>query len=165
MTSDIPEFEMALAEDGRVTFVHGSQARAYLKRLFLKAGGQIVAQFYEYRAKRSQRQNRAAHALIANWIASSESLRGQRIEDVKQWLLSRAFGWHEVLDVESGEVIKVLAEPHTSTLSVAQFCEYIETILELAAGDGVVLLSPDEYRRAKEAEARKAARAAAKAAA
>lgn len=165
MTSDIPELSMRLREDGGITFVHGPQARAYLRALFKKAGAEIVAQFYAYRAKRTSPQNRAAHALIAEWIAQAEQLRGQTVPDVKQWLLSRVFGWHEIVDTETGEVIRVLAEPHTSKLSVGQFCEFIEAILELAAGTGVLLMAPDEYRRAKEAAAKQAARAARKAAA
>jgi len=156
LTADIPEWEILVDDTGRVSFAHPRPAHAYLRAKF--AGQCIVAQFYEHRAKRSNRQNRAAHALISEWIAQSESLRGQTIEAVKQWLLSRVFGWHEVVDCETGEVVKVLAEPHTSKLSVAQFCEFIEAILELAAGDGIALMAPDEYRRAKEAAAKKAAR-------
>ena len=160
MSADIPEFELTVDERGHVRFAHPAQAHAYLRAKF--AGQAIVAQFYEHRAKRSDRQNRAAHALIVQWIAQSEALRGQSIEDVKQWLLSRAFGWHEIVDGTTGEVIKVLAEPHTSKLTVGQFCEFIELILNLAAEDGVVLTPPDQYRTAKEKERRRLERAAQK---
>lgn len=158
--ADIPEFELTVDERGHVRFAHPAQAHAYLRGKF--AGQAIVGQFYEHRTKRSDRQNRAAHALIAQWIAASESLRGQSVETVKQWLLSRVFGWLEVVDVETGEVIKVLAEPHTSKLTVGQFCEFIEAILELAATDGVVLPTPDQYRIAKQKEQRRLEREAQK---
>lgn len=158
--ADIPEFELAVDDRGHVRFAHPAQAHAYLRGKF--AGQVIVGQFYPHRAKRSDRQSRAAHALIAQWIASSESLRGQSIEDVKQWLLWRAFGYHEVTDGQTGEVVKVLAEPHTSKLTVGQFCEFIELILNLAAEDGVVLMAPDQYRVAKEKERRRLERQAQK---
>lgn len=156
MISDIPVFEILVDERGRPKFAHPPQGYAYLRRF---AGQLIVGQFYEFRAKRSDRQNRAFHALITPWALT----RGWAIETMKQWLLSRAFGWLEIVDPETGEVIKVLAEPHTSKLNVTKFCTLIETVLELAAYDGLVLQAPDEYRRAKEAAAKQAERAARKA--
>lgn len=156
MTSDVPEFEVNVDDAGRVSFAHPGPARAYLRAKF--AGQCIVAQFYEHRAKRSNRQNRALHALLSAWKAEDERLAGWAIETLKQWALGSVFGWLEVPDITTGEVIKVLAEPHTSMLSVRQFCEVIEWVLETAAGGGVVLMAPDEYRRAKERAARKASR-------
>lgn len=148
MTSDVPEFEVNIDADGRVSFAHPRQARAYLRAKF---GGQcIVAQFYEHRAKRTNKQNRAAHALLNEWRRADERLRGWEIESLKQWALSKVFGWLEVPDLETGEVIRVLAEPHTSMLSVSQFAEFIEWILETAASGGVWLMAPDEYTKAKE---------------
>jgi hypothetical protein len=152
MTSDVPEFEVLIAEDGRVSFAHPGQARAYLRGKF---GGQtIVAQFYEHRSKRTDRQNRGFHACITPWARE----RGWPIDTLKQFILSRVFGWLEFVDPTTGEVLKVLAEPHTSKLSVHQFCELIEGALELAAEDGVWLQAPDEYRKAKEQAARRDAR-------
>lgn len=148
--SDLPEFDVTVDDQGRVRFAHQSQARAYLRAKF--AGQCIVAQFYEHRAKRSSRQNRAFHACISPWALK----RGWRIEDLKQFILSRAFGWQEFVDPTTGEVIKVLAEPHTSTLSVQQFVLLIDTALELAAEDGEYLLIGDEYLKAKQAAERAA---------
>lgn len=158
MTNDIPEFEVSVDAQGRPRFAHPPQGYAYLKRF---AGQTIAGQFYEFRAKRSNRQNRAFHALISGWALA----KGWEIETMKQWLLSRAFGWLEIVDVETGEVLKVLAEPHTSKLNVSQFCLLIERTLELAAYDGIVLMAPDEYRKAKQAAAKQAERAARKQAA
>lgn len=151
--ADIPEFDVIISPDGRVSFAHAAQARAYLRGKF--AGQCIVAQFYEHRTKRSGAQNRGFHVLASAWAKE----RGWRIEDLKQFLLARVFGWIEFADPLSGEVCKVLAEPHTSALTMGQFCELIETTLELAAEDGVVLLAPDEFRRQRAALARKAERA------
>lgn len=158
MTADIPEFEVNVDDAGRVSFAHASQARAYLRGKF--KGQCIVAQFYEHRTKRSGAQNRGFHVLASAWAKE----RGWRIEDLKQFLLAKAFGWLEFVDPLSGEVYKVLAEPHTSTLTTGNFCALIEITLELAAEDGVVLLAPDEFKRQKAAAARKAERAARKAA-
>ena len=155
--ADIPEFEVHIDDAGRVSFAHAPQARAYLRGKF--KGCDIVAQFYEHRTKRSDRANRAFHACITPWAEK----RGWAIEALKQFLLSRAFGWHEFVDPVSGEVVKVLAEPHTSKLSVGQFCLLVDTSLELAAEDGVILLIGDEYTKAKAAAVKQAERAARKA--
>ncbi len=159
MTSDIPELDVTLTADGRVSFVHTPQARAYLRRLFQTAGEHIVAQFYEYRAKRSDRQNRAAHALFAEWLRAKE---GWTLGALKLYALGQCFGYLEVAHPVTGEVLLFPAEPHTSKLDVGKFCQLIEWILEHAAEeDGVILLAPDEYTRAKAARDKKAARRAA----
>lgn len=151
MTSDIPEFEVLIDTQGRVSFAHPGQARGYLKRF---AGQCLVSQFYEHRTKRSERQNRAFHACITPWANG----RGWEIDALKQFLLKRTFGTHEFVDPITGEVIEVLAEPHTSKLSVGQFVRLIDRTLELAAEDGYVLLIGDEYTKAKRAMERQAAR-------
>lgn len=153
MTSDIPEFDVRIDQQGRVAFAHPGQAHAYLRQF---KGQDISAQFYPIQAKRTSRQNRGFHACITPWAKE----RGWAIDTLKQFLLSRAFGWLEFVDPVSGEVLKVLAEPHTSKLTVSQFCTLIDTALELAAEDGVFLMAPDEYRKAKAVAMRKAAKAA-----
>ena len=62
--ADVPEFELNIDAEGRVRFQHPAQAHAYLKRY---AGELIVGQFYPVRAKRSDRQNRAAHLPPLAW--------------------------------------------------------------------------------------------------
>lgn len=154
--ADIPEWDMEVSPDGRPSFVHRGQARAYLKRF---AGQLISAQFYPVQAKRTSRQNRGFHAMVTPWARE----RGWAIEALKQFLLGRIFGWLEFTDPTTGEVLKVLAEPHTSALTVSQFCELVDRTLELAAEDGVLLTAPDEYRRALAQAQKQAARAARKA--
>lgn len=158
--SDIPEFEMKLGEDGRVSFVHPAPAHAYLRGLFHKTGAAIVAQFYEYRQQRSQRQSRGFHAMVKPWLAC-ESRGGWTIEALKLYALGETYGYDEFVHPVSGEVFRFPSKPHTSKLTVGEFSELIERTLEMAAEqDGVMLVAPDEYTRAKEAAAKKAARAA-----
>lgn len=154
MNADIPEFDVSVGEDGRVSFVHAPQARAYLRRLRESEGEHLVLQVYPHRAKRSDRQNRAFHACITPWAKE----RGWEIDTLKQFLLKKAFGTHEFTDPETGEVIQVLAEPHTSKLTVGQFVHLIDETLRLGAEDGQYLLIGDEYLKAKQAAAKQAAR-------
>lgn len=160
MTSDIPEFSIRVDDRGRVSLVHAAQAHAYLRKLRESEGEELVAQFYPYRAKRSDRQNRGFHAMVSPWAKE----RGWAIDTLKQFLLGRVFGWLEFVDPQTGEVFKMLAEPHTSRLTVGQFCELIDGALEIAAEDGVILTAPDEYTRAQESARKREARKAAKAA-
>lgn len=150
--ADHPEWELLVGEDGRLTFAHPAQARAYLRGKY--AGQTIVGQFYPHRDKRSGRQNRGFHVMVKPWALE----RGWTIEALKQFLLGRVFGWLELVDEASGEVVKVLAEPHTSKLTVGQFCELIDRTLELAAEDGVILVAPSEYLEQKRKKERRDAR-------
>lgn len=156
MSADIPEFELTVDERGHVRFAHPAQAHAYLRGKF--AGQVIVGQFYPHREKRNDRQNRGFHAMVAPWAKAE----GHRIDDLKDDLLEAVFGTIEVTSLVTGEVRKVLAEPHTSKLTVGQFSELIDRTLEIAAEQGVILVAPDEYRRAKEKERRRLERAAQK---
>lgn len=157
--SDLPEFDVTVDDQGRVRFAHQSQARAYLRAKF--AGQCIVAQFYEHRAKRSDRQSRGFHAMVRPWL-DCESRGGWSIEALKFYALGETFGYLEYVHPGTGEVYRIPAEMHTSKLSVGQFCLLMERTAELAAEDGVVLVMPDEYRKAKEKAQRQAARAAQK---
>ena len=156
MSADIPEFELTVDERGHVRFAHPAQAHAYLRGKF--AGQAIVGQFYPHREKRNDRQNRGFHAMVAPWAKAE----GHRIDDLKDDLLEAVFGTLEVTSLVTGEVRKVLAEPHTSKLTVGQFSELIDRTLAIAAEQGVILVAPDEYRRAKEKERRRLERAAQK---
>lgn len=154
--ADIPEFELTVDERGRLKFAHPAQAHAYLRGKF--AGQTIVGQFYPHREKRNERQNRGFHAMVAPWAKAE----GHRIDDLKDDLLQAVFGTLETVSLVTGEVRTVLAEPHTSKLTVGQFCELVDRTLEIAAEQGVILVAPDEYRRTKEKERRRLERAAQK---
>ncbi len=156
MTSDIPELDVTLTADGRVSFVHAPQARAYLRRLRQAEGEHLVLQIYPHRAKRSDRQNRAAHALCSEWLRAKQ---GWTLGALKLYALGQVFGYLEVPHPVTGEVLLFPAEPHTSKLSVGKFCELIDWILQAAAEeDGVVLLAPSEYLKAKESRLKHASR-------
>ena len=152
--ADHPEWELLVDDTGRLTFAHPAQARAYLRAKF--AGQCIVGQFYEHRSKRSDRQNRAGHALCWEWLRWRE---GWTLGALKLYALGGCFGYLEVVHPVTGEILLFPAKPHSSELTVEEFCKWIDWILQHAAEeDGVVLVAPDEYRRAREALARKAAR-------
>lgn len=129
--------------------------RLHVARRF--GGRSVEVEIREFQAQRTARQNKGFHAMVTPWARE----RGWGIEALKQFLLKEVFGVLEFVNPQTGEVVPVLAEPHTSTLTVAQFRELIERTLELAAYDGVFLVAPDEYRRQREAAAKKALRRAA----
>lgn len=117
-------------------------------------GEDVELEIRKRRTKRSDRQNRAYHAMLTPWAMSE----GHHIEDLKDDCLREVFGEREVVNVITGEVKKVLKEPHTSTLTVAQFNELMERTVEIAADCGVILELPDEYKARKAKEARQSKR-------
>lgn len=160
--ADIPEWEVTIDAEGRVAFAHPKHARAWLKRRH--AGHVLVAQFYPHDAKRTDPQNRALHALVSAWLAAGpESKGGWSIDGLKLFVLGEVFGRLELAHPVTGEVIYLPAETSTARLSKAKFCTLIEGVLEMAAEqDGIYLDAPDQYRKAKQQEARRLARLAQK---
>lgn len=155
------EFHGRVFATGKIVFDFPAQLIAYLKHLYAKTGdGAISARFYPLRSQRSDRQNRAFHALVTPWAKE----RGWTVDQLKDVLLGIAFGTIETVAPVTGEVTRVLAEPHSAQLDVTQFAHLIEEVLRVAAEDGYWLQAPDEYRLAKEAAAKAAEKAAAKAA-
>ena len=151
------EFNGHVDAAGKVTWDFPQQVAAYRRHLFTKTGdGAITASFNPLRSKRSDRQNRALHAMLTGWARE----RGWTVDALKAAVLGIAFGHLEQVAPITGEVVKVLAEPKTSHLDVTKFCHLIETVLETAAEDDYWLDAPDEYRRAKDAAQKKAAKAA-----
>ena len=140
------EFHGRVDAAGRVTWDFPQQVAAYRRYLFARtADGAITASFYPARSKRTDRQNRALHAMLTPWAKE----RGWTVDALKDALLGIAFGHIEQVAPLTGEVVKVLAEPQSSHLDVARFCVLIETVLQTAAEDDYWLDAPDEYRRAK----------------
>lgn len=157
---DAKEFHGRLTANGQVIYDFPGVVAAYRKKLFASTDGFVTAQFYPMRTKRSDRQNRALWVLLHAWCR--EANQGWRPDDLKDAVMGIVFGHLEVTQPITGEIVKVLAKPHTSTLSVSEFCQVIEGILELAATSepSVFLESPDEYRKAKELAMKKQAKAA-----
>ena len=157
---DQREFHGRLTPTGQVVWDHPDVVKAYRKKLFATTDGFVTGQFYPFRSRRSDRQNRALHALLTPWARE----RGWTVDDLKDTMLGIAFGHVERVMPVTGEVVKVLAEPHSSRLDVTKFCHLVEEVLRVAAEDDFWLDSPEEYKKAKEKAAKLAARHAAKAA-
>jgi hypothetical protein len=141
--------------DGTIRLDFPQQQRAWCKHKL--AGECVEIEIRLQASKRSDRQNRALWALIGEWAKE----RGHEPDDLKDVMLGIAFGHLEHVMPITGEIRQVLAKPHSSRLNVHEFCHLIEEVLRVAAEDGVFLLAPDEYRKAKEAAERKAAKEAA----
>lgn len=130
-------------------------------RAFLRGnkGKELEVEIRERRKKRSLAQNNGFHAMVTPWAAEE----GHRIEDLKRDLLREVFGVLEVENTVTGEIQTVLAKPHTSKLTVQEFCFFMEQTVVLAAENaGVILKLPDEYKEVKAALAKQAAREAKK---
>lgn len=151
---DQREFHGRLCPDGRIVWDFPEVVAAYRKRLFASTDGFVTGQFYPFRSRRSDRQNRALHALLTPWARE----RGWSVDDLKDTMLGIAFGHVERVMPVTGEIVKVPAEPHSSRLDVTKFCHLIEEVLRVAAEDDYWLESPEEYKRAKEQAAKVAAR-------
>lgn len=139
--------------EGRIHLDFPLQQRAYCKRHL--AGTVIDVQVREQRSTRSDRQNRALWALLQEWARP----KGWTPDELKDSMLGIAFGTVERVMPITGEIRHVPAKPRSSKLNVTDFCHLIEEVLRVAAEDGVWLMAPDEYRKSKEAAARKAAKA------
>lgn len=142
-----------VSAEGKFSLDFPTQFRAFLKRF---KGCEVELEIREKRTKRSLRQNAAFHALLTPWAREE----GHSIDDLKRDVLREVFGTHERTNPITGEVTEALNQPHSSKLSVGQFCELIERTLEIAASCGHVLSAPDEYRKAKEQAQKQKARAA-----
>ena len=143
---DQREFHGRLTPQGGVVWDFPMQVAAYRKRLFASTDGHVTGQFYPLRSRRSDRQNRALHAMLTPWARE----RGWTVDNLKAVMLGIAFGHIETVMPITGEVVKVLAEPHTSHLDVTQFCHLVEEVLRVSAEDDFWIESPEEYRKAKE---------------
>lgn len=137
---------------GDLEFEFQGQQRAFCKRLGV--GACVDVEIREHREKRSDRQNKAMWALLHEWCEQAD--QGWRPDDLKEAVLGEVFGRIEVTMPLSGEIRTVPAKPHSSKLSVSEFIQVIDAILELAAGQDIWLMAPDEYRKAKEEQGRRA---------
>lgn len=137
-------FQGFVGEDGKFALDFPAQFYAYVGRKEFR-GEEVEIEFRKRRAKRSDRQNRGFHACIAPWAHEE----GHNVDDLKRDVLREVFGTREVTNAITGEIGHELAEPHTSRLDVHKFCFLMERTVEIAAGCGVLLQLPDEYKAAK----------------
>lgn len=127
--------------DGKIRMEFPKQFYAWVKRRF-PAGSAVRVTVEDVAVAKTRAQERGFHAMLKPWTSE-----GHRLDDLKQFLLRDVFGAREAVNPITGEVVEVLAEPHTSTLTKEQYSELIERTLVVAAECGVLLQAPDEYRR------------------
>lgn len=152
MSQDQAVFVGNVDAEGRIVLDFPGQMRAYCKRKLAGQSVDVIVAPQGHAKTRSQ--ERGLHAMITPWAHGE----GHRIEDLKRDLLRAVFGEQEHTNPITGEITMVLVEPRTSQLNRAQYCELIERSLDIAAECGVVLVAPNEYKEAKEAERKKANR-------
>jgi hypothetical protein len=153
MSQDPAIFLAVIAPDGSIRFDFPAQQKGYCRT---KLAGQCVDVIVAPQGlAKSRLQEKGFHAMIQPWAREG----GHRIDDLKRDLLREIFGEQERTNPITGEVVMGLREPHTSKLTRAQYSELIERTLDIAAECGFVLMAPDEYRRRKEADAKKRERA------
>lgn len=154
MSADPAVFTGLVDSEGTIHLEHPKQQRAYCKRKL--AGKCVDVMVAEQGLMKSRLQESGFHAMITPWAKAE----GHRIDDLKRDLLREIFGTMEYTSPITGEVVMVLCEPHTSTLSRAKYSELIERTLEIAGECGVILEAPNEYRERKAKEAQRLARTA-----
>ena len=154
MSADPAVFLGTVDADGVIHLDFPHQQRRYCKA---KLAGQCVDVIITPQGvMKSRLQEKGFHAMLRPWVADGV----MRYDDLKQFLLAEIFGTMEVANPISGEIVLVLREPHTSTLSRTKYSELIEQTLQIAAEKGYILEAPHEYRMRKEQEAKKKGRAA-----
>lgn len=141
------------AEPYRLVLDYPGQYRAYLKRF---AGDEVEVTIAKRRAAKTRKQEAGFHALITPWCQQE----GHRFDDLKLDLLGEIFGWSEKPSPLTGRLLPL--RQHTSTLNRADYSTLIERTLEIAAGCGVILEAPSEYRERKERERKAVEKAARK---
>jgi len=135
-------------EDGsRLDFDFPSQYRAFIQTL---AGHEVEIEIRRKRTKRTVKQNAYLHAAIKPY---ADHL-GYTVEELKLALLGECFGYHQVAGVT------MPVKLHTSELSTQEFVEITELLIQKAAEDGVMILYPEEFKRERRKQERKAAKAA-----
>lgn len=105
-------------------------------------GEELVLTIEPAELPQSEKQQRGFHAMIQPWAKAE----GHNVDDLKRDLLREVFGEREHVNTITSAVELVLREPHTSTLTRAQYSELIERTLDIGAGCGHVLVAPNEYR-------------------
>lgn len=154
--SESPIFLGYAHPSGKLDIDFPKAFKARVRELAGKGGAEVELIVSASGQNKTLKQQRGFHAMVKPWADK----RGDSINDLKQFLLAEIFGTHQFKVPGADVVIEVLAEPHTSELTRRQYCELIEETMRIAAEDQppVYLTAPDEYRKAKEAAAKQAAR-------
>lgn len=153
MSQDPAVFTGTVDKDGAIHLDFPRQQRAFCRAKLVDQAVDVIV--VPQGSMKTRLQEAGYHAMLQPWVKE-----GHRIDDLKRFLLAEIFGLMEVANPVNGEIVMVLREPHTSTLNRAKYAELIERTMELAAECGVVLEAPGEYRRRKDQEAKRKAKAA-----
>lgn len=149
MSADPAVFLGRVDADGGIHLDFPQRQRAYCKSKL--AGKCVDVIITEQGDLKSRLQEKGFHAMVSPWARSE----GIAIERLKRDLLAEIFGFEEHTNRITGEVRVELREPHTSTLSRTKYSELIERSADIAAGCGVILELPHEYRERKAREHKK----------
>jgi hypothetical protein len=103
------------------------------------AGYEVDVSVRKHRSKRSLKQNAWLHAFLGQLAEHW----GYRVEELKIAGLSEVFGTHVVM----GIVVPI--KPHTSELNTIEMSDLCEWFIQKAAEDDVLVLYPEEYKRAQ----------------
>lgn len=142
---------------GAFAFDYPESYKAFMRKQM--AGKVVEVEIREQGRKRTDKQNKGLHAMLTPWCLEE----GHYMDDLKRDLLREIFGTVERKHAITGEIELSLAKPHTSALTVSEFCHLMEQACVIAAGCGVILILPDEYKQLKAEAAKQAAREAKKA--
>ena len=123
MSQDQAVFVGSVDSEGRIRLDFPAQQRAFCKTKF--AGKPVDVIIAPQGLAKTRLQEQGFHAMIQPWAREE----GHRIDDLKRDLLGAIFGHVEHVNPITGEVVQVLAEPHTSKLSRAKYSELIERTL------------------------------------
>lgn len=136
-----------ITEDGKQLLIDDQvKLKAEYQHL---AGYAVTIEIRKYRSKRSLKQNAWLHAAIK---PLADHL-GSKTEELKLDLLGLTFGWQ---DTPRGAKLPNIM--HTSDLNTEQFGELMDTLMEEAAKENIVILLPDEFKAAKRKRERQALR-------
>ncbi len=142
-------FDGFVTAQGKLTLDRPGMFKAFVAKKF--TGCEVVVSVEDKALAKTRLQECGFHAMLKPWCAE-----GHDIDVLKYALKKQIFGEKEAVDPITGEVTMVLRKPHTSTLTKAEYSELIERTLEIAAGCGVLLEAPSEYKDRKRREAKKA---------
>lgn len=107
----------------------------------VKDGTDVVIELHAVERRRTAAQNDYFWAAIVPWAKDE----GHNPDDLKRDILGTVFGWK---DSPLGET-RVPLKPSSSSLTVEEFSELIERMVEIAADTGYIIQLPQEYKSAK----------------
>ena len=130
---------------GKLTLDFKTPFKAWIAKLAGETGAEVVIFVADKAWLKTRQQEKGYHAMLKPLCVE----RGWDIEDVKDYMLGKVFGWA----TSKIDGRQVLVEPHTSGLSKRRYSELIERTLEIAATDFEVWLeAPSEWTARKEKE-------------